>query len=46
MIVVLGEREVNEKKVAIRDRREKRQYELGEAEFIQLAKEKMSEVNF
>ncbi|WP_277641587.1 threonine--tRNA ligase [Wolinella succinogenes] len=46
MIVVLGEREVSEKKVAIRDRREKRQYELGEAEFIQLAKEKMSEVNF
>lgn len=46
MILVLGEREVSEGKVAIRDRREKRQYELGKAEFIQLVKEKMSEVSF
>lgn len=46
MIVVLGEREVSEKKVALRDRREKLQYELSEADFIKQCKEKMSEVSF
>ncbi len=46
MIVVLGEREVSEKKVALRDRREKLQYELNEADFIKQCKEKMSEVSF
>ncbi|MGP1580364.1 MAG: threonine--tRNA ligase [Wolinella sp.] len=46
MIVVLGEREVSDKKVALRDRREKLQYELSEADFIKQCKEKMSEVSF
>ncbi|MEJ2469294.1 MAG: threonine--tRNA ligase, partial [Campylobacterales bacterium] len=34
MIIVIGDEEVNNKKVAVRDRRERTQYELSEDEFI------------
>ncbi len=46
MIIVLGDDEVNNNKVAVRDRRERTQYELGEAEFIALIQKKINEVHF
>ncbi len=46
MVVVLGDREVEQKSVAIRDRREKMQYNLAEEDFILKIKEKLSEVRF
>jgi len=46
MIIVIGDEEVNNKKVAVRDRRERTQYELAEAEFISLIQKKINEVHF
>ena len=46
MIIVIGDEEVSNKKVAVRDRRERTQYELSEAEFITLIQNKMNEVHF
>ncbi len=46
MIVVIGDAEVAEKRVAIRDRRKKEQYNLSIDEFKNLIKENMSEVGF
>ncbi|WP_300916180.1 threonine--tRNA ligase, partial [Helicobacter japonicus] len=44
LIVVIGEKEVESKILAIRDRREKSQYELPEEDFITLLKTKIGEV--
>ncbi|SMC08760.1 threonine--tRNA ligase [Nitratiruptor tergarcus] len=46
MVVVLGDKEVEQKSVAVRDRREKIQYNLSEEDFILKIKEKLSEVRF
>ena len=46
MIIVIGDEEVGNKKVAVRDRRERTQYELAEAEFIALIQKKINEVHF
>lgn len=46
LIAVIGEKEVESKILAIRDRREKSQYELPEEGFITLLKTKIGEVNF
>ncbi|MBD3800607.1 MAG: threonine--tRNA ligase [Campylobacterales bacterium] len=46
MIIVIGDEEVSNKKVAVRDRRERTQYELPEAEFIGLIQKKINEVHF
>lgn len=46
MILVIGDEEVANKKVAVRDRRKREQYELTEDEFFALAKEKINEVHF
>ncbi|BBG66807.1 threonyl-tRNA synthetase [Hydrogenimonas sp.] len=44
MIAIIGDEEVSNRKVAVRDRRERRQYTLDAAEFINLIKEQTSEV--
>ncbi len=46
MILVIGDEEVAEKTVALRDRRERKQYNLSKEEFYTLIKEKMDEVRF
>lgn len=46
LIVVLGNKEVESKVLAIRDRREKKQYELPEDALIQMLKQKIGEVHF
>ena len=46
MIIVLGDNEVNEKSVALRDRRERTQSNLSLEEFLKKRKKKSSEVNF
>ena len=46
MIIVIGDEEVKNKKVAVRDRRERTQYEHSEAEFIALIQKKINEVHF
>lgn len=46
MILVLGDEEVAQKSVALRDRRERKQYNLSKDQFISLTKEKLSEVHF
>ena len=46
MIIVIGDEEVNHNKVAVRDRRERTQYELDESEFIALIQKKINEVHF
>ncbi len=46
LIVVLGDKEVESKRVALRDRRRKEQFDLSEEEFFKLIKEQMSEVVF
>ncbi|EAM0190495.1 threonine--tRNA ligase [Campylobacter coli] len=46
MILVLGDEEVAKRSVALRDRRAKEQKNLSLEEFINLVKEKMSEVHF
>ncbi len=46
LIIVIGDDEVQHSKVAVRDRRKREQYELGEEEFIEYMQEKISEVHF
>ena len=46
MIVVLGDNEVANKSVALRDRQARTQSDMSLAEFINLTKEKLSEVHF
>ncbi len=46
MILVLGDEEVTNKSVALRDRRARKQYNLSKDEFYTLIKEKMDEVRF
>lgn len=46
MIVVIGDDEIANKTVAIRDRRTREQYNLSEEEFLQLIQTKVNEVNF
>ena len=46
MIIVLGDEEVANKTIAIRDRRSREQYNLSENEFISLIQTKINEVNF
>jgi len=46
MIIVIGDEEVANTKVAVRDRRERTQYELSEDEFIALIQTKINEVHF
>ncbi len=46
MIVVIGDEEIKNKTVAIRDRRTREQYNLSEEEFLSLIQTKLNEVNF
>ncbi|RDU74227.1 threonine--tRNA ligase [Helicobacter anseris] len=46
MILVIGEKEMQNKTLAIRDRREKTQYEMQEEEFLNMVENKMKEVSF
>jgi len=46
MIVVIGDEEIANKTVAIRDRRTREQYNLSQEEFLQLIQTKINEVNF
>ncbi len=46
MIVVIGDEEIENKTVSIRDRRTREQYSLSEDEFLQLIQTKINEVNF
>ncbi|MEA3372136.1 MAG: threonine--tRNA ligase [Campylobacterota bacterium] len=46
MIIVLGDEEVENKTVAIRDRRSREQYSHSEEEFLALIQTKMNEVHF
>jgi len=46
MIVVIGDDEIANKTVAIRDRRTREQYNLSEEEFLSLIQTKVNEVNF
>ena len=46
MIVVIGDEEIQNKTVAIRDRRTREQYNLSETEFLSLIQTKINEVNF
>ena len=46
MILVIGEKEVESKILAIRDRRSKQQYNLSEGELITLIESKLKEVSF
>ena len=46
MIVVIGDEEIQNKSVAIRDRRTREQYNMSEADFLSLIQTKINEVNF
>jgi threonyl-tRNA synthetase len=46
MIIVLGDEEVENRTVAVRDRRSREQYNLSEAEFVALIQQKINEVHF
>lgn len=46
MILVIGDNEVKDNSVALRDRRERKQYNLSQNEFFGLIKEKMDEAHF
>jgi threonyl-tRNA synthetase len=46
MIIVLGDEEVNNKSIAVRDRRSREQYNLSEEDFLSLVKQKINEVHF
>ena len=46
MIVVIGDEEIANKTVAIRDRRTREQYNLSEDDFLKLIQTKINEVNF
>ena len=46
MIVVIGDEEIENKTVSIRDRRTREQYTISESEFLTLIQTKINEVNF
>ena len=46
MILVIGDEEVEKKTVALRDRRDRKQYNLTKDDFMSIVKEKLSEVHF
>jgi threonyl-tRNA synthetase len=46
MILIVGDEEINTKSVALRDRRERKQYNLTKEKLFQLIKEKIDEVHF
>jgi len=46
MIVVVGDEEIKNKTVAVRDRRTREQYNLSQEEFLKLIQTKINEVNF
>jgi len=46
MLIVLGDDEVANQTVAVRDRRTREQYSLGETEFLTMIQDKMKEVHF
>jgi len=46
MIVVIGDEEIENKTVAIRDRRTREQYTMSEDDFLKLIQTKINEVNF
>ena len=46
MILVLGDAEVEAQSVAVRDRRERTQYNVSKVELLKTLKEKLSEVHF
>ncbi|MDA3947234.1 MAG: threonine--tRNA ligase [Helicobacteraceae bacterium] len=46
MIIVLGDDEVENRTIAVRDRRSREQYNLSEAEFLTMIQLKINEVNF
>jgi threonyl-tRNA synthetase len=46
MIVVIGDEEVQNKTIAVRDRRTREQYNISLEEFLALIKTKINEVNF
>ena len=46
MIIVLGDEEVNNKSIAVRDRRSREQYNLSEENFLAMVKQKINEVHF
>jgi threonyl-tRNA synthetase len=46
MILVIGDEEVAQKSVALRDRRERKQYNLTKKELFKLVEEKLDEVHF
>lgn len=46
MIVVIGDEEIQNKTVAVRDRRTREQYNISEEDFLSLIQTKINEVNF
>jgi threonyl-tRNA synthetase len=46
MIIVLGDEEVNNKSIAVRDRRKREHYTLSEKDFLSLVQQKINEVHF
>jgi threonyl-tRNA synthetase len=46
MIIVLGDEEVANKSIAVRDRRSREQYSLSEEDFLAMVKQKINEVHF
>ena len=46
MIIVIGDEEVEHKTIAVRDRRNREQYNLSEDEFLMMIMKKINEVNF
>ncbi len=46
MIIVIGDEEVTNKTIAVRDRRSREQYNLSEDEFLMMIMKKINEVNF
>ena len=46
MLIILGDEEVNNNTIAVRDRRERKQYNLSKEEFLNLVETKINEVSF
>jgi len=46
MIIVIGDEEIENKTIAVRDRRTREQYNLSEEDFLSLIQTKINEVNF
>ena len=46
MIIVIGDEEIQNKTIAVRDRRTREQYNLSEVDFLSLIQTKINEVNF